>query len=136
MKCKDCKHRKYCFESSREYPCREFKEKREEVIMKIPKEIAEKVFEYESHKKKADSLFEEIEKWFEGNVCDGCCQNDYSITTKPEGISKGDGKYCRQRQYGICEDSFEGTYYYPIEDCDSFPTDEDVTHYVAIDYIC
>ena len=59
--------------------------------MKIPKEIAEKVFEYESHKKTADSLFEEIEKWFEGNVCDGCYQNEYSITTKPEGIPQSDG---------------------------------------------
>ncbi len=106
------------------------------LLWKYQKRLQKKYLNTKTIRKKADSLFEEIEKWFEENVCDGCYQNDYSITTKPEGIPQGDGEYCRQRRYGICEDSFEGTYYYPIEDCDSFPTDEDVTHYVAIDYTC
>lgn len=82
--------------------------------MNIAKEIAQKADDYETAEKMANILFEELSRWFFANtdMCDYCL-NGFGITDEPDGIAQGNGEYCNQHDYG--EDSFRGTYYWPIE---------------------
>ena len=80
--------------------------------MKIPKEIAGKVSDYQELRKKENTLYEEIKEWFEENTdLEGFY--DPFITNKPTGEKQFDGEYCDQITLG--EDWYKGTYYYPIE---------------------
>lgn len=87
--------------------------------MNIAKEIAEKIDEYVKTEKQINILFGELSQWFFANTD----MNDYyldgfGITDEPDGIAQGNGEYCNQHDYG--EDSFHGTYYWPIENSSKY----------------
>lgn len=82
--------------------------------MTITQEIAEKANEYAKAEKLANILFEELSQWFSANThMDDCSPDGFGITDEPNGTAQGNGEYCDQYNYG--EDSFHGTYYWPIE---------------------
>lgn len=91
--------------------------------MKIPKEIADKVSQYQIAKKKAEILHEEIAKWLDENtdVADSVYVEDIYITENPTGKKQtADGEYCEQHEFGDSGDSFYGEYYHQIEDSDKY----------------
>lgn len=61
-----------------------------------------------------DGFFEEV---YAGNM---------TIVEEPTGKHQGKGQYCNQHSVGWFGDSFEGTYYFPIED----------GRYLAVEYSC
>lgn len=96
--------------------------------MQIPKEIAEKARIYEESRKAADAAFEEIVAWLRENTeADGVYITEIYIEDQPYGDDQGEGEYCSQSSVGCCGDSFEGTYYHPIEGS---------TKYLAYNYEC
>lgn len=87
--------------------------------MKIPKEIADKIVQ-------RNKLVEEVNKWFIDNVdTDGMYIEGSMVVSEPSGEAQGDGEYCDQMQHD--EDTFSGSYFYPIEGN---------AEYVRIDYWC
>lgn len=86
--------------------------------MKIPKDIAAKVAEYEEAQKKADRLFEELDAWFEENVDDTLSMRGLSIVHSPAGVPQRDGSYWNDTNDQ--EDWIRGIHYYPIEDSDQY----------------
>lgn len=108
------------------------KSNKEREIMKVPKNIAKSVKEYERINKKINELEKELEAckkvftdWERESIDSGVWIGDLFVADKPEGEPQGDGEYCNQYQYG--EDSFSGTYYFPIEGSNK---------YVAYTYDC
>lgn len=97
--------------------------------MKIPKEIADKVQEYQILNGKAQCLWNEVMEWLNENTnSDGVDIEDIFITDKPTGEKQNaDGEYCEQHTLGIIEDSFYGKYYHQIEGSDK---------YVGYDFSC
>ncbi|ENZ12421.1 hypothetical protein [Enterocloster clostridioformis] len=92
--------------------------------MKVSKEIAEKAAEYEALKEKSDKLFEELQKWFSENAdMDDCYLYGFGVAQEADGEEQEEGEYCNQYQRG--EDSFDGTYYWAVEDS---------TQYVWVNY--
>lgn len=79
--------------------------------MTIPKNITDKI-------KAFNTLRDEIKDWLEENVdTDGFeIPDKFRFTDHPKGKEQDDGEYCAQHSYGICEDSFEGQYYFPTEE--------------------
>lgn len=96
--------------------------------MKIPKEIADKVKEYQEANGRAIALYKEVTDWLNVNTAaDGVWINDLNIVDEPSGEDQGEGEYCSQSEYGDSGDSFFGTYYHKIEGSDK---------YLAYDYEC
>lgn len=85
--------------------------------MKIPKEIASKVKEYQDAQKKAEGLWNEVIKWLNYNTsADSVDVEDIYIADKPTGRRQtADGEYCEQHEWGYSGDSFYGNYYHQIE---------------------
>lgn len=85
--------------------------------MKIPKEIANKVKEYQAAQKKAVGLRKEVMDWLNYNTsADSVDVEDIYIADKPTGRRlKADGEYCEQHEWGDSGDSFYGNYYHQIE---------------------
>lgn len=89
--------------------------------MKVPKEIAEKAREYEEAMKVANQAYGEVTSWLKENTgIEGVYISDLFITDAPSGDNQGEGEYCDQWEVGYCGDSFEGTYYHPIEGSDNY----------------
>lgn len=93
--------------------------------MKVPKEVATFVEEYEKINNQIHELVKELEAckkvftdWEEENCDAGVYIGDLYIVDKPTGEEQCDGEYCNQICQG--EDWFTGTYYYPIEDSDKY----------------
>ncbi len=84
--------------------------------MKVPKEIAAKIREYQRCREKAGRLFEELEKYFTELADDGQYYDDFFIADEPTGYKQEDDgtEYCNQSS-GYSGDDFSGTYYYQIE---------------------
>lgn len=99
--------------------------------MTIPKEIASKIYEYQKAKEKADALYEEIEDYF-NTIDNSCYYTDFKITNNYSGKLQNNGEYCDE--YFKYEDSCNGIYYYPIENCDEFSTNNNKATYAAIYY--
>lgn len=80
--------------------------------MMIPKYIADKVIQYNKAKQKAESLYNEVEKYleFKGLAVEGVY--DLSVEDAPRGDPQDYGEYCDQTEY--FEDFYRGTYYWPI----------------------
>lgn len=100
--------------------------------MKVPKEVATFVEEYEKINNQIKELHKELEAckkvfidWEKENSEAGVWIDDLFIVDKPTGEKQSDGEYCNQTCHG--EDWFTGTYYYPIEGSDK---------YVAYTYEC
>lgn len=96
--------------------------------MHIPNEIAAKARMYEEHMKAADEAFAEVVEWLrEHTDADGVYITNIHIESEPSGRDQGEGEYCNQYTVGCCEDSYEGTYYHPIEGS---------TDYLSYNYEC
>lgn len=100
--------------------------------MKVPKEVAIFVEEYEKINNQIKELMNKLEDckkvftdWEEANCDAGVWIGDLFIVDKPTGEKQDDGEYCNQTCHG--EDWFTGTYYYQIEDSEK---------YVAYTYEC
>lgn len=86
--------------------------------MKISKEIAEKAAEYAAVKEKSDRLFEELQQWFSVNAdMDDCYLYGFGVSEESDGEEQEEGEYCK---YQRGEDSFDGTYYWAIEDSSKY----------------
>lgn len=85
--------------------------------MKIPKEIVDKVSEYQIAQKKAEELYREVTEWLNENTdADYVYIDSVYISDKPTGRKQAeDGEYCEQHEYGDSGDSFYGEYYHQIE---------------------
>lgn len=70
-------------------------------------------------------LIAQIDKLYEGFFEDVYTGN-ITIVEEPTGKHQGEGRYCNQHSIGWTGDSFEGVYYFPIED----------GRYLAIEYSC
>lgn len=92
--------------------------------MKISKEIADKVKEYETAKKRTNALWNEITEWLVENTSvevDVEEIGEIFIAEKPTGRKlKADGEYCEQHEFGDSGDSFYGKYYHQIEGSDKY----------------
>lgn len=89
--------------------------------MQIPKEIAEKVSEYQTLQQKSKKLWDEVVEWLNEWGADGVDIEDIYISEKPTGTKQyDDGEWCEQHPYGCCEDSFYGEYYHKIEGSDKY----------------
>lgn len=86
--------------------------------MKVSKEIADKVIQYQNLQSQADKLYEELKEYFEEEQgVEGFC-TPY-ISDKPQGARQtADGEFCDQTILG--EDWYIGEYYYPIENSDKY----------------
>lgn len=67
----------------------------------------------------------QIDELYEGFFEDVYTGN-ITIVEEPTGKHQGEGQYCNQHSVGWTGDSFEGVYYFPIED----------GRYLAIEYSC
>lgn len=84
--------------------------------MKVTREIADKVREFQELKKRTDILYEEIEKYFvEETDAEGF--GIPFITKEPTGQKQSD-EYCDQTYLG--EDWYRGYYYHQIENSDEY----------------
>ena len=81
--------------------------------MRVPKEIAEKAYEYERLKKQEEQIYEELLEWANQNGFEDFYVDGFGVAQEPEGEEQTDGEYCDQTMRG--EDSGDGIYYYPIE---------------------
>lgn len=85
--------------------------------MKISKEIAAKIEQYQKVKNEADKLYEELEKYFTEEIdAEGFIEP--FITDNPTGEQQCDDEYCNQITRG--EDWYRGTYYHQIEGSDKY----------------
>lgn len=86
--------------------------------MKVSKEIAEKVKQYQKLKSQTDKLYEELKEYFEEEQgLEGFCEP--FITDKAKGQKQtADGEFCDQTILG--EDWYRGQYYYQIENSDEY----------------
>lgn len=85
--------------------------------MKVSKEIAEKVEQYEALQNEANKLYKEIAEYFT-EECGAEGFGEPFITDVPEGEEQVDGEYCDQVTMG--EDWYHGTYYHQIEGTDKY----------------
>lgn len=90
--------------------------------MKVPKEIADKVSEYQIARQKAESLGKEVLEWLGENTdADSVYVERIYISDKPTGRKQtADGEYCEQHEFGDSGDSFYGEYYHQIEGSDKY----------------
>ena len=90
--------------------------------MRIPKEIAKKVSEYQITQKKAESLYKEVVEYLKENTdADAVDIEDIFISDKPTGKKQSeDGEYCEQHEVGYSGDSFYGKYYHKIDESDKY----------------
>ena len=80
--------------------------------MKVSKEIADKVRQFQKAKQEAEKLYEEIKEYFKNeHDAEGFCEP--FITDKPKGQLLFEDEYCDQ--HCVYEDWYEGTYYHQIE---------------------
>lgn len=91
--------------------------------MPVTKEIARKCQEYDKAQMAADRLFEELYDFFTSYDDENENVTLTGFGTCPSDQVKGDeqqfdGEYCDQTQRG--EDSYEGTYYIPVEGSNEF----------------
>lgn len=85
--------------------------------MKIPKEIAQMVCEYQETQKKETESYATVSNWLTENTeTNGVYIDQIFIAKKPQGEAQGDDEYCIQSPLGLCEDSYTGKYYHKIED--------------------
>jgi len=76
--------------------------------MRVSKEIAEKVDEYERLKKQEEQIYEELIAWANENGFEDFCVEGFGVAKEPVGEEQTDGEYCDQTMYG--EDTGYGTY--------------------------
>ena len=76
-------------------------------------------------KEDKEFLIAQIDKLYEGFFED-VYTGKITIVEEPTGEHQGEGQYCNQHSIGWTGDSFEGVYYFPIED----------GRYLAIEYSC
>lgn len=95
--------------------------------MKIPKEIALKVEEYQELNRKIGTLWDEIIEWLSENtdIDESVHIEDVYITDKPTGKKQSDdgeeGEYCEQHESGCgYGDSYFGEYYHQIDGEDRY----------------
>ena len=96
-------------------------------VMKIPKEIVDKM-------KQVNSLMTEIDLWMDENIDVEGSKHDhrqgitgeydhpdyYQFTNEAYGKEQNNGEYCDQWSVGESGDDFEGFYYYPTESNEFF----------------
>lgn len=85
--------------------------------MKVSKEIAKKVEQYQELQNEADKLYKEIETYFEEEL-DAEGFGVPFIADISEGQRQNDDEYCNQITLG--EDWYKGEYYHQIEGSDKY----------------
>lgn len=84
--------------------------------MKVPKEIADMVLEYQKAREEAAAARKVIVDWLEENTdARDVYIDEIFLADEPTGQKQDDGEYCDQTTLAWSEDSFEGTYYHQIE---------------------
>lgn len=84
--------------------------------MNIPKEIADLAKAYEKAMETANKAYETVVKWLNENTeADAVYITGLFVTDRPRGRLQREGEYCDQHAVGFDGDSFEGSYYHPIE---------------------
>nr|DAI56156.1 MAG TPA: hypothetical protein [Caudoviricetes sp.] len=98
--------------------------------MKLPNEVIEVVENCggdlsKLSKEDKEFLIAQIDELYE-EFFEDLFVTDMAIVDEPTGEHQGEGQYCNQSSVGWSGDSFEGTYYFPVED----------GRYLAIEYSC